>query len=73
MTNVDKLVEADKELTALYQEIKEAKRTYISPIENRLAAVGNRANVLWKAVLDEYGSGHAQTVLRAAKAKAGIL
>lgn len=67
MTNLEKLVAADRELKAAHQKRERTFKAYVAPVDREVREIGERCNVLWVEVLREYGPGFAQDALRAAK------
>ncbi len=64
---LEELVAADREIKQAQADFKAAERLHLDPIRARERVAGERANVLWAQVLQQYGSGAAQDALRAAK------
>ncbi len=69
MTNLQKLVIESREIARCTSVLKELEALHLDPVRKTRAEAGARANVLWSAVLDEYGVGEAQRVLHAALAE----
>ena len=67
MTALEELVIRDREIRAAQAELKAADKQYLGPIRAKERLAGERANVLWRQVLAEYGPGAAQDAWRAAK------
>lgn len=66
MTALQELVLCEREIKAAQDALKEADHAILDPIRTRERIAGERANVLWRQVLAEYGPGTAQDALRAA-------
>jgi hypothetical protein len=72
MSALDDLVVMDEQINRLQNDRKTAFKVHVKPIDDEIRRCGEKANVLWRAVLEQYGSGEAQDRLRAAKSKAEL-